>query len=243
MQGCEYVRESPNRDNILYEVKRLSSIESDLHSIVQSLCLHNIKSPQTIIYCRSRDMVANIYLHFLCMLGAASHYPEGADKLTTNRLFAMYHAGTIPRIKNVVLSSFSETHGVVRVVIATVALGMGVDLRDIRMIVHYGAPTTIEDYFQESGRGGRGGQQAKSVIYWKPADVPHCHKPKLSAKDWEVELMRRYLENNATCRRTWLLRHFDGSLTHSSDPLYCCDICAAAEFGRLVPHMHLSNSP
>ena len=155
----------------------------------------------------------------------------------------MYHAGTIPRIKNVILSSLSETHGVVRVVIATVALGMGVDLRDIRMIVHYGAPTTIEDYFQESGRGGRGGQQAKSVIYWKPSDVPHCHKPKLSAKDWEVELMRRYLENNATCRRTWLLRHFDGSLTHSSDPLYCCDICAAAEFGRLVPHMHLSNSP
>lgn len=238
MRGCAYVCESPNRDNIYYEVKRTSSMESDLNSIVQSLRLHNIKSPRTIIYCRSRNTVADIYSHFLCELGSASYYPEGAQQISMNRLFAMYHAGTIPRIKDIVVSSLRETHGVIRVVVATVALGMGVDLKGITTIVHYGAPASIEDYFQESGRGGRGGLQARSVIYWKPADVPQCHKPKMSGKDYEVEHMRRYLENNTICRRTVLLNYFDGSLTHSSDPLCCCDICSSTELGRLLPHSY-----
>ena len=58
------------------------------------------------------------------------------------------------------MKSLSKPDGVVRVVFATVALGMGVNMRDVNTIIHYGAPQSIEDYYQESGRGGRSGQQA-----------------------------------------------------------------------------------
>ena len=51
----------------------------------------------------------------------------------------------------------TQTHGVVRIVFATIALGMGVNLLDVNTVIHYGAPRSIDDYFQESGRGGRSG--------------------------------------------------------------------------------------
>lgn len=62
--------------------------------------------------------------------------------------------------------------GVVRVVSATVALGIGINFKGLNRVIHYGAPSSIEDYFQESGRACRTGDQAKSTIYWKPLDAP-----------------------------------------------------------------------
>ena len=57
-------------------------------------------------------------------------------------------------------------------VFATMALGVGVNFVALNTIYHYGAPRTIDDFFQESGRAGRSGAQAKSVVYWKPSDAP-----------------------------------------------------------------------
>ena len=65
-----------------------------------------------------------------------------------------------------------EEDGVVRVVFATMALGVGVNFVALNTIYHYGAPRTIDNFFQESGRAGRSGAQAKSVVYWKPSDAP-----------------------------------------------------------------------
>ena len=61
--------------------------------------------------------------------------------------------------------SLTKPDGVVRVVFATMALGMGVNLRDVNTIIHYGSPQSIDDYFQGSGRGGRSGQPARSIAY------------------------------------------------------------------------------
>ncbi|KAL5517604.1 hypothetical protein EMCRGX_G003186 [Ephydatia muelleri] len=71
--------------------------------------------------------------------------------------------------KRVVLSSLSQTDGVVRVVFATMALGMGVDFKSLDYIVQYGAPRSLEDYIQESGRDH---QQSVYRIYWKPNEAP-----------------------------------------------------------------------
>ena len=65
-----------------------------------------------------------------------------------------------------------QPDGVVRIVFATVALGMGVNLQGVNTIIHYGAPRSIDDYFQESGRGGRTGHYAESIVYWTPSDCP-----------------------------------------------------------------------
>jgi superfamily II DNA helicase RecQ len=135
----------------------------------------------------------------------------------------MFHAQTPQHNKDVILQSLLLCDGVVRVVFATVALGMGVNLRDVNIIIHYGAPKSIEDYFQESGRGGRSGGDAVSTIYWKPSDCPVSKQP-TSLRDYELIAVRRYVENSTLCRRRWLLDHFDMKLRESIQR--CCDVCS-----------------
>lgn len=105
------------------------------------------------------------------------------------------------------------------------AMGMGVDLQGVDNIIHYGAPSSIEDYFQGSGRGGRSGNPSESIVYWTPTDCPMSKQPS-TAHQKEVNEVRRYLENTSVCRRKWLLAYFDSDSPMSGDdPLLCCDIC------------------
>ena len=194
MVECEFVCTSPDRPNIFYEVHPRVDIDTDMVSVVQSLKDLRSKAPRVVIYCRSLDMCANLYAHFLYELGDESYYPLGADKVSDNRLFGMFHANTPEHNKEVILKSLSQPDGVVRVVFATVALGMGIDLRDVDTIIHYGGMQSIDDYFQESGRGGRSGWSACSIVFWKPVDCPK-RKELLSTRDQEVAAVRHYLVN------------------------------------------------
>ena len=126
--------------------------------------------------------------------------------------------------KDVILESLTIPDGVVRIVFATVALGMGVNLIDTITVIHYGAPQSIDDYFQESGRG-QSGDQARSTIYWKPRDCPLKVDP-FSVRDKEVVAVRRYLENTSECRRKWLLDYFEPTCAKAGEsPSTCCDVC------------------
>lgn len=142
----------------------------------------------------------------------------------------MFHSLTPVHNKEVILASMGKEDGIVRVVFATTALGMGVNFAGLNRTFHYGAPRAIEDYFQESGRAGRSpGTLAKSTIWWKPADAA-LHKDLSKPMDAERAAVRHYLENCSECRRYQLLKYFDPSLLStlkSRDPLLCCDVCAA----------------
>ena len=162
---------------------------------------------------RTLDVCADLYAYFHYELGDQSYYPPGAERISDNRPFGMFHASTPQHNKDVILSSLSKPDGVVRVVFATVALRMGINLQDINTVIHYGAPSSIEDYFQESGRGGRSGQQACSIVYWKPVDC-RVRKKIQSARDQKVADVRKYLESVDFCHRQWLLHYFD--------PEKCC---------------------
>ena len=210
MEDCEFIYTSPDRPNIFYEVKRRLDIDNDIHHIVHSLKEHLVNTPRTIIYCQSLNTCADLYAHFHHELGERSYFPNGAEAISDNRLFAMFHANTPQHNKEVVLKSMTQTHGVVRIVFATIALGMGVNLHDVNTVIHYGAPRSIDDYFQESGRGGRSGGDALSVVYWKPVDCPVKKEP-TSTHDHETIAVRKYLENTTECRRMWLLHYFDPS--------------------------------
>ena len=135
----------------------------------------------------------------------------------------MYHAST-PQYKDVILRSIQQPDRVVRVVFATIALGMGIDLKGVNRINHYGAPKSLEDYFQESGRGGRqSGDSATSLVFWKPVDCPVKKEPS-TPHDHEMIAVRRYLENRSECRRTILLEYFDPSIAKpGKEPFRCCD--------------------
>ena len=73
-------------------------------------------SPRVIVYCRSLDMCADLYAHFHCELGIDSYYPPGADAISDNHLFGMFHANTPQHNKDVILKSLTKPDGVVRVV-------------------------------------------------------------------------------------------------------------------------------
>ena len=227
MEGCVTISVSPDRPNIFYEVRKRNDIDTDLADLIDTLREKLVNTPRVIVYCQSLNTCSDLFAHFLYSLGLTSYHPPGAAELCENRLFGMYHSCTPQHNKDVILQSLRDTKGVVRVVFATVALGMGIDLQDVNTVIHYGAPRSLEDYFQESGRGGRSGCSACSIVYWKPRDCPVKVKPS-STRDQEVIDVRQYLENLSECRRKVLLQHFDLSFaTAGNEGRRCCDVCAS----------------
>ena len=105
---------------------------------------------------------------------------------------------------------------------------MGVNLVGVNNVIHYGASSSMEDYFQESGRAGRAGGAAKSTIYWKRIDAPKKQNL-LNPRNAELAAVRQYLENDSECRRQQLLKYFDCTINVSEnrDNLLCCDVCAS----------------
>ena len=234
MKGCEFVYTSPDRANIFYEVRPRTDIETDVQHLVQSLRELANKAPRVTVYCQSLNSCADLYAHFHYVLGDGSYYPPGSPHLSDYRLFGMYHSNTPQYNKDVILKSLTQPDGIVRIVFATVALGMGVNLCDVNTVIHYGAPSSIEDYFQESGRGGRSGDDAQSLVYWKPIDCPVKQNP-VTTRDREVADVRRYLTNTNICRRFWLLEYFDRDCTTTKTDLKtCCDVCASCNNCKYV---------
>ncbi len=189
---CCVVSESPNKPNIFYSVKRCSlTIDTDFAPLVESLREGSVRTRRVIVYCRSLDTCADLYAYCHGCLKERSYYPPGSPHLSDYRLFGMYHSKTPQHNKDVILKSLTNKEGVVRVVFATMALGMGIDCVGLSETIHYGAPRSIDDYFQESGRAGRGGEPSTSTIYWRPSDVPR-HKDLSDRKKVEVATVRRY---------------------------------------------------
>ena len=228
MSGCVRVSVSPNRPNIYYRALPRTEIDSDFGDLVRSLRNNLVQTPRVIVYCQSLNMCSDLYEHFLAELGSTSYYPAGSPHLSDYRLFGMYHSNTPQYNKDVILKSLSVHDGVVRVVFATVALGMGVNFQSVNAVIRYGAPSSVDDYFQESGRAGRSGEPATSTIFWKRSDCPVRKQP-TTTRHSELIDVRRYLEGSSLCRRKWLLQYFDPSCAEpGGDPLLCCDVCAAS---------------
>ena len=105
--------------------------------------------------CEACDCVLSLpetlLAHFLFTLGDKSYYPPGADQVSRNRLFEIYHSRTDELNKHVIMESISKANGMCPVMFATMALGMGVNLVGLYSTIHYGVPRSLEDYFQESG--------------------------------------------------------------------------------------------
>ena len=116
-------------------------------------------------------------------------------------------------MREMILNSFTKPNSTLRLLIATTSFGMGVDCRDIRTVIHWGAPGDIEQYVQETGRAGRDGLQAEAII----------HQGKIGRH--ASQKIRKYIENISICRRVLLLGDF---LLYSDGvtKCKCCDICS-----------------
>ena len=154
-------------------------------------------------------------------LGKEGCHPMGAPNIVKYRLFDMFTACTHPSVKEGIVSAFTNVNSPLRVVIATIAFGMGLDCPNIRKVIHWGPPSDIESYLQETGRAGRDGAQATAILY--------CSKTDLRGQHIE-DSVKAYCRNTDSCRRELILRDFDDCAVHSPNEevecvCLCCDVC------------------
>lgn len=226
LKKCSEVTTDPDRKNIFIEKRfregsDMDAIEGILKPIALDLLSSKLCYPLTIIYLHLK-WCGFAYRLFEYILGINQYVPEGSDAKPENRLFAQYHAPQTDKMKDEILKQLRLPTSKVRVVFATVAMGMGVDIPSIRNIIHISPPYTIRELFQEIGRAGRDGKQSKAILYYNNKDIG-------KNKQQMQEEVRDYCRSNGNCLRVMLLKFLSAEQPQSLDPPHlCCSVCKNA---------------
>ena len=156
-----------------------------------------------------------IYHFFKRSLKEGFTEPPGAPDLARFHLVDMFSHCTHESVKTTIITQFT-TNSPLRLVVATIAFGMGINCPDVRQIIHWGIPDDPEMYVQESGRAGRDGQISCALLVYSRSDIH---------KNYTSEHMIEYCKNSTQCRKEVLFRDFQDCQDIGSTGCLCCDVC------------------
>ena len=212
------VSQSSNKPNIKYCVQRKrGTMKETFVPLVEELIRRRAAMDRVLIFCRTHNDVAHFFLYIKARMGQDATEPLGAPDLVEYRLFNMFSACTHPDIKPLIIGEFTNGPNSLRLVITTVAFGMGLNYPNVRRVIHWGPPNDIESYIQETGRGGRDGFLTEATLHYVTTNVgAHITSD-----------MKSYCTNTDTCRRELLFKDFDSGESDSQiTKCACCDLCA-----------------
>lgn len=214
MKNPTVISVSPDKPNITLYVSSFTAINLCFGPIAQQLYNMQTQLGRCIIFCQSLDDCPKLYRYFRASLGDHFTYPAGAPDACGNRLVDMFHSCTEASIKDKIIKEFTSPLSPLRLVIATIAFGMGIDIPNIRTIIHFGSCEDVEAYLQAIGRAGRDGQQANALLL------------KRKGKRHINTQMEKYCLNDTTCRRDVLLEDYDHPKCSILKLCLCCDVCS-----------------
>ncbi len=184
-----------NRDNLFYEIRPKIKKDTTIKQIIQVI-KEEFRGESGIIYVQNRKTAEDI-----------------AEMLLVNDIKAApYHAGLDPKTRSGTQDAFLMED--IDVICATIAFGMGIDKPDVRFVIHYDMPKSIENYYQETGRAGRDGINGKCIAFYNYQDILRLEKflrdKPVAEREMGAQLMQEVVAyaETSSCRRRFLLHYF-----------------------------------